>query len=94
MSTKYQPVYHFVDEHLFSIFMEQVPRTVLLSPIRGDEVLRNRCFPGFRISDDTPTQEQIVKSRLKKTTIFCSMPSRFQFGWDMKDKLLRSKGLK
>lgn len=56
----YRPVYHFVDERLFKAFVEKIPRSNLVDPLRGDQELRNRYFPGFRISETTPTQQQVI----------------------------------
>jgi hypothetical protein len=54
------PVFHFSDERLFHIFLENIPRAELLAPLRADERLRNRHFPGFRITESLPTQKQLV----------------------------------
>src|SRR5579872_5584719 len=58
--SKYRPIYHFADERLFKAFIEKVPRSDLVDPLRGDEALRNRHFPGFRISETKPTQQQLL----------------------------------
>jgi len=57
---KYQPVCHFLDERLFSSFLEKLTRNTLVAPLRADEKLRNRYFPGFRVSESTPTAQQIL----------------------------------
>lgn len=54
-----QPAFHFIDERLFHIFIDKFPREILLGPLRSDESLRNLHFPGFRISEKTPSTQQI-----------------------------------
>jgi tetratricopeptide (TPR) repeat protein len=60
--TTFRPVYHFVDERLFKAFIERLPRASLVAPLRRDEALRNRYFPGFRISENKPTQQQVLSA--------------------------------
>ena len=43
-------VYHFLDDHLLQEFFETIPRSCLMSYLRNSDSLRNRHFPGFRIS--------------------------------------------
>lgn len=61
-STTYQPVYHFADESLFKAFIDKVPRPNLTGPLRTDPTLRNRYFPGYRISATLPTRQQILNA--------------------------------
>ena len=56
----YTLVYHFVDEDLFKAFIKKMPRPALVGPVRRDEALRNRYFPGFRITEAKPDQQQLL----------------------------------
>ncbi|HEY6465294.1 MAG TPA: hypothetical protein VIY69_04835, partial [Candidatus Acidoferrales bacterium] len=58
-TASYVPVYHFVDERLFEAFLTDIPRNVLVDYLRSDESLRNRYFPGHRISATVPSAKQI-----------------------------------
>lgn len=60
--TIYTPVFHFVDEHLFKAFLEKIPRSALIEPLRRDEALRNRYFPGFRINESKPDRQQLLNA--------------------------------
>jgi hypothetical protein len=63
---EYRPVYHFVDEGLFTAFIERLPRSALTDPLRNDQVLRNRLFPGFRITETTPNPQQVLAAYRKE----------------------------
>ena len=65
---EYRPVYHFVDEGLFTAFIERLPRSALTDPLRNDQVLRNRLFPGFRITETTPNPQQVLAAYRKEVT--------------------------
>jgi len=62
---KYRPVYHFVDESLFTAFIERLPRSALTETLRKDELLRKRNFPGFRITETTPSL-QLLQAAYRK----------------------------
>ena len=62
----YRPVYHFVDELLFTAFIERLPRSALTDPLRKDELLRKRNFPGFRITETTPSLQQLLAAYRKE----------------------------
>jgi predicted nucleic acid-binding Zn-ribbon protein len=56
----YSAVFHFCDEHLLEAFLAKIPRSQLLEYVRANESLRNRHFPGFRLSSTVPTFRQIL----------------------------------
>jgi tetratricopeptide (TPR) repeat protein len=56
----YQAVYHFLDDNLFETFMAHVSHAQLRAQLRSNEPLRNRCFPGSRITTTLPTDKQLV----------------------------------
>ena len=62
----YRPVYHFVDELLFTAFIERLPRSALTDTLRKDELLRKRNFPGFRITETTPSLQQLLAAYRKE----------------------------
>lgn len=62
----YNAVYHFLDNHLLEVFIEKIPRSELVETLRVNESLRNRYFPGFRISNSVPSSKQIVVAYRKE----------------------------
>jgi tetratricopeptide (TPR) repeat protein len=62
----YRAVYHFHDDRLLEAFIAKIPRSQLIEYLRGDESLRNRYFPGFRISNTVPTRQQIMNAYKKE----------------------------
>jgi hypothetical protein len=56
----YSAVYHFRDDHLLETFIAKIPRSELVEHLRTNESLRNRYFPGFRISDTVPTRQKVL----------------------------------
>lgn len=67
-TASYVPVYHFVDERLFEAFLTDIPRNVLVDYLRSDESLRNRYFPGHRISATVPSAKQISAAFRREVT--------------------------
>lgn len=61
-SPPYSAVYHFRDDRLLSTFIANIPRSQLVDHLRESERLRNKYFPGFRMSPTVPTREQIQKA--------------------------------
>jgi tetratricopeptide (TPR) repeat protein len=62
----YTAVFHFCDEQLLEAFLAKIPRSQLLEYVRGSESLRNRHFPGFRLSSTVPTFRQILSAYRKE----------------------------
>src|SRR5438876_10894631 len=62
----YSAVYHFRDDHLLKTFIAKIPRPELVEYLRSNESLRNRYFPGFRISDTVPTRQQVLTAYKKE----------------------------
>lgn len=62
----YLPVFHFVDEHLYTTFIEKLARPTLLESLRANQLIRNRYFPGFRITETTPTLQQLLNAYRKE----------------------------
>ena len=58
--TAYQAVYHFCDDTLYAAFMADIPSAYLREQLRSNDSLRNRYFPGFRITANLPSDEQIL----------------------------------
>lgn len=65
-TTPYRAVYHFHDDHLLETFVAKIPRSRLTEHLRGNEALRNRYFPGFRISNTVPTLQQVMNAYKKE----------------------------
>lgn len=61
-SPPYEPVYHFSDPHLFLGFIGSLARRTLIAPVKNDEKLRNLYFPGFRVTQSKPTQNQLLNA--------------------------------
>jgi tetratricopeptide (TPR) repeat protein/TolA-binding protein len=61
MPVKYEPVFHFEDPNLYKRFVSKIPRATFLDVLRADDKFRNRCFPGFRISDTSPNEVHVHK---------------------------------
>ena len=66
LNLSYDAVYHFLDKHLLEVFIEKIPRSELVETLRVNESLRNRYFPGFRISNSVPSSKQIVVAYRKE----------------------------
>jgi hypothetical protein len=66
VTAPYDAVYHFRDEHLLETFIAEIPRSQLLEYVRSNELLRNRYFPGFRISNTVPTCQQVLTAYKKE----------------------------
>lgn len=66
--SKYDAVFHFRDAVLYNAFMDDLPGTRMRDHLRNDQPLRNRCFPGFRITNDHPTDQQI-RAAFKKEIV-------------------------
>lgn len=58
-SSPYSAAPHFRDGHLFDLFMEEIPDALLRDQLRKSQALRNRTFPGFRITKAIPGNQQI-----------------------------------
>lgn len=58
----YHGVYHFRDDRLLEAFIDKIPHSQLSEYLRSDESLRNRHFRGFRISNTSPTRQQIMSA--------------------------------
>jgi hypothetical protein len=54
-------VYHFTDSRLFSTFLATLPRAALLEPLRNDDLLRNRYFKGYRLTDKFPDRSALER---------------------------------
>jgi hypothetical protein len=65
---QYTPVYHFCDDRLFELFLEKIPRARLVEHLRKSESLRNRLFPGFRVSNSSPTDRQLFTAYKREIT--------------------------
>jgi tetratricopeptide (TPR) repeat protein len=55
----YDAVFHFRDARLFEAFMADIPEAPLRERLRRNTSLRNRTFPGFRVTKALPTDRQI-----------------------------------
>lgn len=62
----YGAVYHFRDNYLLQTFLAAIPRPQLLEPLRSQESLRNRYFPGFRLSNSVPSGKQLATAYQKE----------------------------
>jgi hypothetical protein len=62
----YDAVFHFRDTLLFEAFMRDIPETSLRERLRRSEPLRNRTFPGFRVTKVLPTDRQIATAFKKE----------------------------
>jgi hypothetical protein len=51
---------------LLETFIAKVPRPELVEHLRSSQSLRNRYFPGFRISDTVPTRQQVLTAYKKE----------------------------
>ena len=56
----YDAVFHFRDVQLCEAFMEDIPEIQLRERLRKSESLRNRTFPGFRVTKTLPTHRQMT----------------------------------
>ena len=54
--------FHFRDPTLMSRLVADIPRDLLLVPVKKDRAIRNRYFKGMRIGGDKPTRQQFAKS--------------------------------
>jgi tetratricopeptide (TPR) repeat protein len=67
-SSPYSAALHFRDGHLFDLFMEEIPDGLLRDQLRRSQALRNRTFPGFRITKAVPGNQQI-RAAFKKEIV-------------------------
>lgn len=62
----YDAVFHFRDTLLFEAFMGDIPETPLREQLRRSQSLRNRTFPGFRVTKTLPNDRQIATAFRKE----------------------------
>lgn len=66
VTTPYNAVYHFRDDHLLEAFIAKIPRSQLLAFAHAKESIRKRYFPGFRFSNSVPSCQQILVAYKKE----------------------------
>ena len=54
--------FHFHDSNLMSQFIAEIPRHLLLDPVKKNRGIRNRYFKGMRIGGEKPTRQQFAMS--------------------------------
>ena len=59
-------VFHCTDQDLFGLFIRRLPRHVLVTPLRNDQVLQTRYFRGYRISSSRPDVAAISRAYYKE----------------------------
>jgi hypothetical protein len=54
-------VFHFTDNLLFKTFIDAIPHSSLIEPLRKNQKLRDRYFKGYHLTADSPDRAVLIK---------------------------------